>query len=187
MRAYLEARDGRGCGRCGDPIEPGETASIGHIVALAHGGTDDPRNLRLEHLVCNVDAKADGDRARIVAPPIRVVDVARAVFQSTRSSPGMTRRPWSGARSGTNKRTIVRFRLTAPDRPGGPAYAHANDLRGHRLEPAGIGLFLAGLVTGSLLGPEASLALQAGYDEQLHDPSETLAKWAAWLDRAARG
>jgi hypothetical protein len=109
MRAYLEARDGRGCGRCGDPIDASETASLGHVTALAHGGTDDASNLRLEHLACNRDAGADGDRARIVDAP------GGPVFQRTRRSPGTTRRPWNGARSEANNRTIVRFRLTAPD------------------------------------------------------------------------
>jgi hypothetical protein len=125
MRAYLEARDGRGCGRCGDPIEPGETPSIGHVIALAHGGSDVAANLRLEHLACNRDAGADGDRARIVEPVrigdnVHSIDAWRAVFQRTPRLLGTTRRPWNGARSEANNRTIVRFRLTAPDPARGP-------------------------------------------------------------------
>lgn len=68
MRAYLIARDGLACRRCGDLIE-GEVPSIGHIRALALGGSDAPDNLGLEHLACNMRAGIGDAHARIVAAP----------------------------------------------------------------------------------------------------------------------
>ena len=107
MRAYLVARDGRACGRCGDPIEL-ETPSLGHIVALAHGGTDDAVNLRLEHVRCNREAGADGDRARIVRP-------SEAGFSPGTRLPGSTRRVSNGARSRPMRRSIAIYRLAPED------------------------------------------------------------------------
>ena len=108
MRAYLLARDGRGCARCGDPIDARETPSIGHVLALAHGGTDEPRNLRLEHLACNVDAGADGDRARVVEAGFSI-----EAGPSDRPLRLVKRCP-----NPANNRTTVRFRLIAPEAPG---------------------------------------------------------------------
>jgi 5-methylcytosine-specific restriction endonuclease McrA len=105
MRAYLEARDGRACGRCGDPIDRGETASIGHVVAVILGGSDAPDNLRLEHLRCNQSAGADRDRARVVEP----ADL-EAVFHQARTCRADLRPARNGARNGPIKRTAVLFR-----------------------------------------------------------------------------
>jgi len=119
MRAYLEARDGRSCARCGDPFEAGETASLGHVIAVAHGGSDDASNLRLEHLACNREAGADDDRARIVQPIAResaqIRHDSRPVSQRARKYHGARCRPWNGARTGANNRTSVRIRLIPPD------------------------------------------------------------------------
>jgi len=93
MRAYLEARDGRGCGRCGDPIDPSETASLGHVTARAHGGSDDAANLRLEHLSCNQQAGAELDRARIVNAPSRQ---SGPVLSARHLNSGTATRPASG-------------------------------------------------------------------------------------------
>jgi len=85
MRAYLEARDGRVCGRCSDPIPSSETASIGHVLALALGGTDALANLRLEHLVCNMRAGADGGVFSISSELRRRVLLRRTVPEIGRS------------------------------------------------------------------------------------------------------
>lgn len=70
----LWERDGGLCGRCGLEIDPTlhgylpGALTIGHIVPIAKGGTNDPRNLQPEHRRCNLEA---GDReARAVASPV---------------------------------------------------------------------------------------------------------------------
>lgn len=62
VRQYLLVRDGSRCGRCSMPIdmrlsglEP-DGPTLGHIVPLAKGGTDELDNLRLEHRKCNLSA-----------------------------------------------------------------------------------------------------------------------------------
>lgn len=56
---FLLERDGHGCGICGEPIDMTtrkpdlRCASVDHVVARAHGGSDDPANLQLAHLRCN--------------------------------------------------------------------------------------------------------------------------------------
>lgn len=61
--ADLVARDGSTCALCGDEIDLAlkrnaaggfMCASIDHIVPRSLGGTDDPTNLQLTHLLCNV-------------------------------------------------------------------------------------------------------------------------------------
>jgi hypothetical protein len=104
MRRYLEARDGRSCARCGDEIERAEVASIGHVIARAHGGSDAPGNLRLEHLTCNLRAGADRTSARIVE-----LEDLDAGFSGARISRGRAAAAWNGARNGTVKGTSVRF------------------------------------------------------------------------------
>ena len=119
MRAYLLARDGRGCGRCGDPIDESETPSLGHITARVHGGSDAAANLRLEHLDCNRNAGAERDRARVVNANPRSLEGDRLrVFSTGGDSSALPRRPWNGARIRPNYRTSVRFRLIAPEAPG---------------------------------------------------------------------
>jgi 5-methylcytosine-specific restriction endonuclease McrA len=68
-------RDGGRCRRCGLPIDPRVdwrrpgALTIGHVVPLARGGTNDDRNLAPEHRGCNLAA---GDREeRPVATIIR--------------------------------------------------------------------------------------------------------------------
>jgi 5-methylcytosine-specific restriction endonuclease McrA len=102
MRRYLEARDGRRCVRCGDEIDRRETASIGHVIARALGGSDAPANLRLEHLRCNQSAGVDRDRART----IELGDLV-AVFSRARISPTEPKFSPNGARNGAIKRTSV--------------------------------------------------------------------------------
>jgi hypothetical protein len=105
MRRYLEARDGRTCGRCGDPIDRTETASLGHVTARAHGGSDSSANLRLEHLVCNQRAGADRDRAR----EIELGDVG-AIFYRARIAPAEPPPRGMVPGIGPGSRTFVRFR-----------------------------------------------------------------------------
>lgn len=76
LLAYgLWQRDGGRCGRCLLEIDPTlhgylpGALTIGHIVPIARGGTNDPSNLRPEHRRCNLEA---GSReARAVASPVR--------------------------------------------------------------------------------------------------------------------
>lgn len=55
----LAKRDGTDCGICGDPVDmtvrlPNRMcASIDHVLARANGGTNNPENLQLAHLLCN--------------------------------------------------------------------------------------------------------------------------------------
>jgi 5-methylcytosine-specific restriction endonuclease McrA len=64
LRSDLLRRDGSLCYLCGvglslttsypDPL----FASVDHVLALANGGSNDPMNLRLAHLVCNTRKRA---------------------------------------------------------------------------------------------------------------------------------
>jgi 5-methylcytosine-specific restriction endonuclease McrA len=62
VRQYLLVRDGARCGRCGGVLDmrlSGLDAmgpTLGHIVPVAEGGTDDLDNLQLEHRKCNLAA-----------------------------------------------------------------------------------------------------------------------------------
>jgi 5-methylcytosine-specific restriction endonuclease McrA len=75
----LRARDGDGCGRCGDLIDFDQDGNqpagptIGHVVPAARGGSDAMLNLRLEHSRCNkrAGARPEQPRALIAAPPRR--------------------------------------------------------------------------------------------------------------------
>jgi hypothetical protein len=61
----LASRDGTDCSICGQPVDLSlrrtdsfMSPSIDHVVPRSRGGTDDPSNLRLAHLLCNC-RKAD--------------------------------------------------------------------------------------------------------------------------------
>lgn len=61
----LAVRDGTDCGICGRPVDMNlsradslECSSVDHIIPRARGGSHDPANLQLAHLVCNM-RKAD--------------------------------------------------------------------------------------------------------------------------------
>ena len=79
IRATIElliARGGPICGRCGglvdvrrsglDPLGP----TVGHVMPVARGGSDELDNLALEHRACNLagGARARSPRAAIAAP-----------------------------------------------------------------------------------------------------------------------
>ena len=58
----LAARDGTACGICREPVDMTirrrdpdglMCASVDHVVPRARGGTNDPENLQLAHLLCN--------------------------------------------------------------------------------------------------------------------------------------
>lgn len=55
----LAQRDGSNCGICGSPVDmtlrkPNlMSPSVDHIYPRARGGTNDPANLQLAHLLCN--------------------------------------------------------------------------------------------------------------------------------------
>ena len=60
VRAEIAGRDGFTCGICAEPVDmvlaypdPG-FASLDHILPVSHGGSSEPENLRLTHLLCNV-------------------------------------------------------------------------------------------------------------------------------------
>lgn len=95
--ALLRERDGDSCGRCGVAILVGvnglhpDGATIGHRVPAAHGGTDDPSNLRLEHRRCNLaaGARTSSPRARIVGP-VALASLALVIASMTAGSVGAT-------------------------------------------------------------------------------------------------
>ncbi|MEU0078571.1 HNH endonuclease signature motif containing protein [Micromonospora tulbaghiae] len=55
----LAQRDGTSCGLCGSPVDMSlrkpnlMCPSVDHILPRARGGTNDPANLQLAHLLCN--------------------------------------------------------------------------------------------------------------------------------------
>lgn len=58
--AQLAERDGTDCGICGEPVdmtlrrsESLRCASVDHILPRSRGGTHEPDNLQLAHLICN--------------------------------------------------------------------------------------------------------------------------------------
>lgn len=61
-RATIAERDGWVCGICGGEVDTGILypdpmfGSIDHIIPVTRDGTNDPDNLRLTHLACNLDA-----------------------------------------------------------------------------------------------------------------------------------
>lgn len=73
----LRARDGDTCRRCGEAIDfdlSGLHAlgpTLGHVTPAARGGSDELRNLGLEHRRCNLAAGARRDPPRAwIAKPI---------------------------------------------------------------------------------------------------------------------
>jgi predicted nucleic acid-binding Zn ribbon protein len=60
LRAAICKRDQWSCGICGERVSPAleyphpRAASLDHVVPVSQGGTNDPANLRLVHLVCNL-------------------------------------------------------------------------------------------------------------------------------------
>lgn len=65
------------CGRCGRPIDkrlPGTHPlglTVGHIVAVRNGGTDELHNLRPEHRSCNLHAGTSPISPRaVIAHPV---------------------------------------------------------------------------------------------------------------------
>lgn len=56
---HLLARDFLICGICDQPVDPDlkwpehRSATVDHVLPVAHGGTDDLDNLQLAHLACN--------------------------------------------------------------------------------------------------------------------------------------
>ena len=72
----LVARSGPICGRCGALVDvelSGLAAmgpTVGHVIPVARGGSDELDNLALEHRACNLagGARARSPRAAIAAP-----------------------------------------------------------------------------------------------------------------------
>lgn len=62
-RAYIAERDRWRCGVCGERVHRSLrhpdplSASIDHVIPVAHGGGNGPENLRLAHLRCNVSRR----------------------------------------------------------------------------------------------------------------------------------
>lgn len=60
LRAAICVRDGWTCGICSRSVDSDReypdplAASLDHVVPVSQGGTNDPANLRLVHLVCNL-------------------------------------------------------------------------------------------------------------------------------------
>ena len=75
-RGLWEAHGGL-CQRCGLPIDPSLSGllpgglTIGHRLAIAHGGTNDRANLGPEHRRCNLSGGTDGPRpTAVIVEPI---------------------------------------------------------------------------------------------------------------------
>lgn len=66
-REAIFERDNWVCGICGKPVDRAD-ASLDHIVPLSLGGTHEPGNLRLAHLLCN-SRRGDGIRHPGVREP----------------------------------------------------------------------------------------------------------------------
>lgn len=75
--AFIIARDGGDrCYRCGQP----GARSLEHKIPLSRGGTDDPANLAVSHLACNVAAAGglgERPRPRRAPPASRLASVPR--------------------------------------------------------------------------------------------------------------
>lgn len=75
-RSLIAARDGWGCGICGEFIDENvrhpdpRSASVDHVVPLALGGLDTLENVRLAHLVCNASRGAEA-RIALAAPVVQ--------------------------------------------------------------------------------------------------------------------
>ena len=58
-RLKIFRRDGWACQICGKKVNPDlryphlKCATIDHVLPLANGGTHEPRNVQLAHLICN--------------------------------------------------------------------------------------------------------------------------------------
>lgn len=76
-RLRLWQRDAGRCGRCGKVIDLDASPmgpfglTIGHVIPLSHGGSDDDANLRPEHRRCNLAAgnRPTMPRATLATPP----------------------------------------------------------------------------------------------------------------------
>jgi 5-methylcytosine-specific restriction endonuclease McrA len=74
-RRQVVARDGAVCRRCGKPIDLTLSGrhpmglTLGHIVAVAEGGSDELANLAPEHHRCNLGAGDVAPRARVAISP----------------------------------------------------------------------------------------------------------------------
>lgn len=75
-RALVVARDGAVCRRCGKPIDLTLSGrdrmglSLGHVVAVSDGGSDELDNLAPEHLGCNLGAGDAPEPARPASTPV---------------------------------------------------------------------------------------------------------------------
>lgn len=75
-RRRVVARDGAICRRCGKPIDLTLSGrhpmglTLGHIVAVADGGSDRDDNLAPEHHTCNLGSGDAAPRARLATPPV---------------------------------------------------------------------------------------------------------------------
>jgi hypothetical protein len=64
---WLGSRDGWTCHLCRKRVDPAKRwpdpkcASADHLVPVSHGGSDEPENLALSHLDCNVNRGNRGD------------------------------------------------------------------------------------------------------------------------------
>lgn len=75
-RRMVIDRDGETCRRCGGWVDVTlsgllpDGPTLGHIIPLSKGGTNDPHNLGLEHARCNLAAsdRRDPPRALIATP-----------------------------------------------------------------------------------------------------------------------
>lgn len=80
LRATIYERDGWTCQICQEPVNRGARLgsrgypTLDHITPQAHGGSDEPSNLRLAHMGCNADRGAPSPE-RGPRVPVRVLRV----------------------------------------------------------------------------------------------------------------
>jgi HNH endonuclease len=66
LRAFIAERDRWRCGICKKPVDRQRRhpdplgASLDHVIPVSEGGTNDPWNLRLTHLRCNLGRRNQG-------------------------------------------------------------------------------------------------------------------------------
>lgn len=71
LRALVCKRDGWRCGICERKVNPAlrwpnpKAASLDHIIPVSEGGSNDPANLRLTHLVCNLQRRNLGGNEQL--------------------------------------------------------------------------------------------------------------------------
>lgn len=88
LRLEIANRDFWNCGICKLPIDqalkhpdPG-FGSLDHIVPRSQGGSHEPHNLRIVHLVCNLSRRDDFDPAELLVGPSAMQNLLRGTLDA---------------------------------------------------------------------------------------------------------